>query len=299
MPALIGALAFVPSLARSQTCFGPAQQVGSVAAPALLECSGVAASRANAGVLWTHNDSPDIKRLFAISPLGTELAQFILPAASQVDWEDIAIGPGPAPAQDYLYVGDIGDNASARASVVVYRVAEPMVDSMITTGTANLAGVEAFTLAYPDGPRDAETLMADPQTGDFYIVQKVVAASAGLYRKPAPHVAGASVLVRVATINPGLAATGGDISPTGDSILIRTYGGAKFWPRPLAGNLWDAFAGPPAQVALISEPQGESIGFADDESGFYTLSEGAAQPIYFYPIIDNCAVDPRVWRSFP
>ena len=35
-----------------------------------------------------------------------------------------------------------------------------------------LSDVETFTLQYPDGPRDAETLMVDPLSGDIYIVSK-------------------------------------------------------------------------------------------------------------------------------
>jgi hypothetical protein len=39
--------------------------------------------------------------------------------ATAVDWEDVAIGPGPAPAQDYLYIGDTGDNTRRRTSIAV------------------------------------------------------------------------------------------------------------------------------------------------------------------------------------
>ena len=54
-------------------------------------------------------------------------AIYALDGATAIDWEDIAIGPGPQAETPYLYVGDIGDNAERRPNIVVYRVAEPKV----------------------------------------------------------------------------------------------------------------------------------------------------------------------------
>src|SRR3712207_8304331 len=49
------------------------------------------------------------------------------------------------------------DNARARASIVVFRVAEPAVAADATTPPAQaLANVAALTLRYPDAAHDAE-----------------------------------------------------------------------------------------------------------------------------------------------
>ncbi|VAX19112.1 hypothetical protein MNBD_IGNAVI01-2275, partial [hydrothermal vent metagenome] len=59
------------------------------------EASGIAASRKNPGLFWTHNDSGDNARLFAFDSLGRHRGEFLLAGIQNRDWEDIAIGPGP------------------------------------------------------------------------------------------------------------------------------------------------------------------------------------------------------------
>lgn len=263
---------------------------GVVAPAALSELSGLVASRRNPGILWAHNDSPDIRRLFALDETGVSHGEFTLTGATQFDWEDIAIGPGAAPGSFDLYVGDIGDNAAARANVVVYRVAEPAVSATPSTATLALSGVEALALTYSDGPRDAETLMCDPRTGDLYVVEKRFGSSTGLYRKAAPHAPGPGVLQRVGTVPFGPTVNGGDISPSGDAILLRSYLTGAFWRRPLAGDVATVLQTAPCTTPLAAEPFGEAIGFAVGSCDFYTISEGASSPVYRYSIRDYCGV---------
>src|SRR5438046_1248526 len=82
----------------------------------ITESSGIARGDATKGVLWTHNDSGDGPYLFAIDMKGVTLARFEIPGAKNVDWEDIANGPGESggPA---IYVGDIGDNSRNRSDL--------------------------------------------------------------------------------------------------------------------------------------------------------------------------------------
>ena len=134
--------------------FSSGAQVGTVESTAINEASGLAASRANSDVLWVHNDSGDSARVFAMTTAGELLAIYNLQGAAAWDWEDMCIGPGPTAGQDYLYLGDIGDNYAVRSSINVYRVAEPTVSASATA--INLSGVETFTLEYEDGARDAE-----------------------------------------------------------------------------------------------------------------------------------------------
>ena len=79
-------------------------------------------------------------------------------------WRDWKIWrwSGPSPGVSYLYVGDIGDNATARDRVDVYRVAEPDIRGASPTTPVSLSGVEHFTLRYPDRAHNAETLLVDP-----------------------------------------------------------------------------------------------------------------------------------------
>ena len=280
--------AAVPAWPVDWPWFQAGVQVGTVQEPDVTEASGLGGSRANPGVLWVHNDSGDSARAFAMDTLGNALGTYNIVGADAVDWEDMTVGPGPVPDQQYLYLGDIGDNLALRGGVLpavkVYRVAEPTVALDQTPGKFNLAGAEAITLVYPDGARDAETLMVDPITGDLYVVSKRETLSR-VYRAPAGDlVDGATVTLEFKAELPWGWATGGDISPDGRWILIRGYDNASLWTRPEEGDLWEAFDQPPVEVPLISEPQGEAVGFDANGWGYFTVSEGTAEPIYHFAV---------------
>ena len=72
--------------------------VPTVQDPVLDEVSGVVASRVHPPVLWVHNDSGGKPAVYAIAPDGTSLGAYRVDGARAVDWEDIAVGPGPEPA---------------------------------------------------------------------------------------------------------------------------------------------------------------------------------------------------------
>jgi len=93
------------------------RRVGTVQTELIHEASGIAASRKNPGVLWVHNDSGDSARLYAVNLEGKLVAVCRIKGARARDWEDIAVGPGPGPRQDYLYIGDIGDNGAKHKSI--------------------------------------------------------------------------------------------------------------------------------------------------------------------------------------
>ena len=57
------------------------REVGEFTSPKITECSGLAVSRKNPGVLWVHNDSGDSARLFAVKEDGTLLGVFRLAQA--------------------------------------------------------------------------------------------------------------------------------------------------------------------------------------------------------------------------
>jgi hypothetical protein len=84
------------------------------------ESSGLVKSRWHPDVFWTHNDSGDGPRLFAITANGELIAEFAVEGARHRDWEDIA-----ADEAGNLYVGDIGNNFNRRRDLVVYRIPEP------------------------------------------------------------------------------------------------------------------------------------------------------------------------------
>jgi hypothetical protein len=129
-----------------------------IAAEAVVESSGLVASPTHPGLFWTHNDSGDVARLFAIDAAGELVGEFRVEGAAHRDWEDIT-----ADDAGYLYVGDFGNNDNARRDLVVYRIAEP--DPYAARSVARVDRVLRFRYAdqsaYPgEGQRnfDAEAL---------------------------------------------------------------------------------------------------------------------------------------------
>ena len=247
--------------------FAAGESVGVLESDLLREVSGIVASRRNSGVLWVHNDSGDVPQLYAIDTHGKLLGACVVPGAQARDWEDIAAGPGPEAGKHYLYIGDIGDNRACYASVRVYRVIEPQVDASATFATMETEPAETIELVYPDGPRDAETLLLDPQTRDLYIISKRDVFANHVYRASYPQsTTSTTTLTRVATLPWGFAVAG-DVSPDGREIIVRSPYNASLWVRPVGAPLWEAFQEKAVGIPLRSEPQGEGICFDAQGAG--------------------------------
>jgi hypothetical protein len=286
----------LPPAGAAALCAGEAAVVGTVESPELIEVSGIAGSRRNEDVIWVHNDSGDTARFFGITAEGKTVASFALVGAEAVDWEDMAVGPGPGEGVSYVYLGDIGDNNAQRSQIVVYRVPEPAVSPVDTTPpVTEISEFDSLTLHYPDHPHDAETLIVDPVDGDLLIVTKDIATSRSqVFRLPANADPGEYTLEEVAQIDfsalhtsvvlspdaPPLpralpnVPTGGDVSRSGKLVAIRTYGSVWLWTRPDGAPLWEAFAGTPCEGPSAIETQGEAIGIDAVGAGYITVSEG-------------------------
>ena len=274
--------------AGSSECPGTSEPVplGMLAVPGLSEASGIAASRTSAGVLFTHNDSGHPAEVYAVTEDGAHVATLAFTGALAHDWEDIAIGPGPDGA-DYLYVADIGDDPDEpwRETVVVERALEPELASTDRSRGITL-DFDSIYLSYPDGPHNAETLFVDPTTSDLYIVTKAP-ESAAVYVAHAPLpldrvsplelVTGISFLVDGAQT--GLA-TGGDLSPDGRLVALRTETAAFLWRRSEGTDFSVTFAEAPCAVPVAREFQGEAIGFALDSASYFTVGEGDTPELF-------------------
>lgn len=258
---------------------------GSVANTAITESSGVAASLVDPDLHWIHNDSGDMARIFAMSGTGADLGTFEVTGASAVDWEDIAIGPGPPGADGYIYVGDIGGNAG-RADLVIYRAPEPAVDRSGPPVQGALGGVVALPVRYPNGERhNAEALMVDPLNGDLYIVTKAADGDSRIFRyAAASHTPGVTaVLEQVGSRRfsaPGtVLVTGGDIAGDGSEIALRTYDRLYLWARSPGQSVAEAISGEPCVVTVTGERQGEAVGYELGGNGLLLTSEGVSQPL--------------------
>lgn len=261
--------------------FEPGRKVGVVETSLIEEASGIVASQRNDGVLWVHNDSGDRAAVYAIDTTGKLLGTCRLSGVYARDWEDIALGPGPDPNLHYLYIGDIGDNAGRRRSIKVYRVPEPKVDAAKPFGRLTIGPTDTIELNYPDQPRDAETLLLDPLTRDLYLISKRNLLCKA-FRAPYPQsTTRPNVLERVCTLSFAIA-VGGDVSPDGKRVIVRGPYNASIWVRPEGQPLWKAFQEGSRGIPLMAEPQGEAICFDGRGRGYFTLSEKARQPLYYF-----------------
>lgn len=262
--------------------FGKPEPMCRIEDPEVDESSGLAPSLTQPGVWYTHNDSGDVPRFFRFDESGKVTGVFTLEGAQAVDWEDMA--SARVGGKDYLYFGDIGDNAARRASIAVYRVEEP-------TGAGRaLASFDRFDLTYPDGPHNCETLFVRPGTGDLYLVAKTPKGPAGVYRLDGTARPGKHELKRIGEINvpgalePMRLITGGDGSPDGRFVVLRTYLGAYEYAAG-SGEAFDEWiAAKPTAIVLAGELQGEGIAYSRDGRWLVTSSERTPCPISRVPI---------------
>lgn len=264
---------------------------GTVASPELTEISGVAVSRRQPGVLWTHNDSGGGPDVYALGDDGSDRGRFALGAGAEArDWEDMALGPGPEAGVDYLYLGDIGDNDSERDQVVVYRVPEP--DLATTPAGTTLTDVAHLTLTYADGAHDAEALLSDPATGDLFVVTKQWDGTASsVFRLPADVAATATAdqVVEMEEVGDvpgadGQMVTAGDVAIDGSVVALRTYAEVLLWSRGEGESVADALAGDPCEAPAPFEIQGEAIALSPDGRGYVTIAEGERSTVNRYRV---------------
>jgi hypothetical protein len=281
-----------PDTASAQT-FADEIDLGTIAASEITEASGLVASRQNPGVLWVHNDSGFPGSVFALSTNGALLARYTIPEVFFGDFEDLAIGPGPSPEAQYIYLGDIGDNFASRSRVRIFRFPEPAVYPFQSANprVEPALGAQEIELTYPDGPFNAEALMLDPITGDLFIATKDDNFSR-IYRATRAQLddGGPVALTFIKQIT-FQKVSAGDISPDGRMVVLRRGGRAALWNRSPTQSIGDALVGSGTTIPIADEPNGEAICFHPTGLGYYTTSEagdnGLPQPIYFYRRTDN------------
>jgi len=244
----------------------------------LPELSGLAPSHRHPGLLYTHNDSGDSARFFAMDLAATVVAEVDLPGATALDWEAISVGA--CPAGTCVYVGDIGDGGLVRDGYTIYRVPEP--ETLPADGSAiSAASYERFPFVYPDGRHNAEALVVHPLTGQVFVIIKE-GGNPSVYEMPLPLVADRVVtLKKVATLGLGWAdgvVTDAAFHPCGSRLLVRTSETLyELAVVPGAGVL-SLFAAPPGRVPVAVEPQGEGVTYALDGTRYFTSSETGASP---------------------
>ncbi|CAI9399478.1 hypothetical protein [Nocardioides sp. T2.26MG-1] len=214
--------------------------------PAIVESSGLVVGD---GLFVTVNDSGDSGRVFVVDRSGATVGT----TSWADDPEDVeALAPA---GRGTVWVGDIGDNREARDSIEVLRVPYGRGDRTVDPA--------AYTLVYPDGAHDAETLMAQPRTGQLFVVSKDLFGGT-VYA--APRRLSASEPNRLRAVADSLSfATDGAFFPDGRHYVLRDYGAAAVYTFPGHEKV--------ASFGLPSQQQGEGIAVAPDGS-VHVCTEG-------------------------
>jgi hypothetical protein len=247
--------------------------------PRITESSGLAASALHRGVVYTHNDSGGVPKIYALGPGGQVVAVLTLAGAGARDWEAMAIGRDGR-GRPAIFVADIGDNlGGAWPYVTVYRIPEP---ARLRSGTLQAV---RFRMKYEDGPRNAETMMINPRTNRLYIASKLFGGK--VYEAPARlRTGGLNVLRKVGDAPP--IATDGAFAPDGRTCVIRTYFGARLYSVGADGRPGETIK----SVDLPRQVQGESVTYTPDGRSLLVGSEGTNQPVYRVPLPDEALPTP-------
>jgi len=86
---------------------------------------------------WTHNDDRDVN-LYALDTLyGKIIRQYPLKGISNTDWEEITQD------ENYLYIGDFGNNSGNRTDLKIYRIARQSIYD-------NMLQFDSICFSYPE-----------------------------------------------------------------------------------------------------------------------------------------------------
>ena len=170
--------------------------------------------------LITHNDSAGEAILYEVDPdSGTLIRQLVVENASNVDWEDLCFD------QQYIYIGDFGNNSGDRTDLKIYRVSlqEYFQSSNDTVSADTIRFAYSDQESFEPGNKhnfDAEALISFEDSlyiftknrGDFH---------SNIYS--VPKIPGDYQIKRVGRINSNGLITGGVHNPLSQEIMLTGY----------------------------------------------------------------------------
>jgi hypothetical protein len=242
------------------------------------EASGIADSKVNAGMLWVQEDGGNNTQLYLINRAAQLNKKIFLKNSINRDWEDIAISTGPVAGKNYIYLAEIGDNNAAYSTAFFYRFEEP------NQTKDTITAIDKIEFVYSDGARDAEAFLVDAATKDIFIITKRDTKSL-VYKLAYPQstsTINTAILVTTLAYNGVVSAA---INISGTEMIIKTYTNLYYYKKAVNIAIDKALQTNYTLLSYQQEPQGEAISFANDNTGFFTLSEqfgSIPQQLYFY-----------------
>lgn len=269
--------------ARPCDAYADPVQTGTIVDEALDELSGLAVSRLDPDLLWAHEDRGGEVEIYAIDPLGNTLATVTLEDASNIDWEDLAIGP--CDGGSCIFVGDIGNNAHDRDDLGIYVFEEPSLSALIF-GEATLSDWEWYAFEYPDEIENAEALAVTSGGLPLLLSKRTDDESSNVYLIPELDSDEEVTAEPLGTISTGVdggeaaaALTAADLWWDDSSLLFRTY--SSVYEIDLNSGLSAISSAPSRGLGGAAEPHGEAIAYDPWRGGFWQVSEGVNPAIWF------------------
>jgi len=103
------------------------------------------------GKLVTHNDSGDSPNLYEINTTtGVVTRTVTISNATNVDWEDIAQD------DDYIYIGDFGNNNGTRTDLMIYVISKADFNSQTTVTADTIQFQYAEQIDFTSHPKDTD-----------------------------------------------------------------------------------------------------------------------------------------------
>lgn len=269
--------------------------------PAVRESSGLAASRRNPSVFWTHNDSGGQPVLYALSADGTPRGSLRIAGLPNIDWEDLA--SFELDGRSWLLVADTGDNGIRRTDCALYIVAEPDPADLSPTRETSASVAWKIPVRYLDGPRDCEAVAVDPRANLVYLLAKRTTPH-GLYtlplRPPADGVLPSALpvaqmsnaffpqptpsqnLMPIPTGRYRAQPTGMAFAADGSAAAVVSYGDVLLFLRKKDERWEKTLRRLPIVLAQHGLAQAEGVTFGADNRTLYVSSEGEASGIMCY-----------------
>ncbi|HTM90955.1 MAG TPA: hypothetical protein VL095_00950, partial [Flavisolibacter sp.] len=223
--------------------------------PVVNELSGIADSKTNPGYLWGQVDSGNPNEIYLIRHDGTVVKKIYVKGITNRDWEDMSLADGA------IYIAETGDNARAYTNYMIYKFAEPSMN------TDTVSAVQTISFTYPDGSHDAEALLVD-ESKNIYIITKSDIPSK-IYKLAYPYDTNNTVSLM------GSLPYGGVVSATmnANEIIVKTYPSLFYYKRQKNQSIEQTLKTDYTSLPYVLEPQGEAVSFANNGSGYYTISE--------------------------
>jgi len=265
----------------------------------LSEVSGLVASRNSPGVLYAVNDSGDSATLYALSEKGKHIGQWAVKARNR-DWEDL--DNIEHNNQNYILIGDTGDNLRNYRKSTFYLVAEPLPGKLPDD---SLTPYMTIDFVYEDGPRNVEAFTAHGTM--IYLISKeplspTGASASRLYSLEIPVTQPSNTLtakfvtelpIARSSLESKLAAsfvgvdldhiTAMDITASGRTAYLLTYKDIVKVERGLDESWSTAFQRRGKRIHTHGLAQAEALTIAPGRSVFFT-SENQGAPLWAIPI---------------